>query len=168
MGRKSVKENKNIYQQAREDMGLTRAQASELTGGLSESQIEKIESGKTRPQPEDVLLMAEAYKNPYLCNYYCVKECAIGESYVPEVDTKELPQIVLETLAALNSATGQKDRLIEISADGELSEDEIEDFVKIQKQLQSISTSFQALNLWVEKTVATGKVDERLLELTRE
>ena len=164
MGRKSVKENKSIYQQAREEMGLTRAQASELTGGLSESQIEKIESGKTRPQPEDVLLMAEAYKNPYLCNYYCAKECAIGESYVPEVDTKELPQIVLETLAALNSVTSQKDRLIEISADGELSEDEIEDFVKIQKQLQNISTSFQALNLWVEKTVATGKVDERLVE----
>lgn len=167
MGRKSVKENKSIYQQAREEMGLTRAQASELTGGLSESQIEKIESGKTRPQPEDVLLMAEAYKNPYLCNNYCAKECAIGESYVPALDTKELPQIVLETLAALNAATGQKDRLIEISADGELSDDEVEDFVKIQKQLQSISVSFQALNLWVEKTVATGKVDEKLLEMMK-
>ena len=167
MGKKSIKENKNVYQLAREAMDYTRDKAAEEMGYVSSDRIEKIESEKTRPQPEDVILMAEAYKNPYLCNYYCAKECAIGASYIPALDTKELPQIVLETLAALNSATEQKDRLIEISADGELSDDEIEDFVKIQKQLQNISTSLQALNLWVEKTVATGKVDERLLELMK-
>ena len=47
MGKKSTKENKNMYFQCREAAGLTRAQASELLGFISESRIEKIESEKT-------------------------------------------------------------------------------------------------------------------------
>jgi putative ABC transport system permease protein len=42
MGKKSVKENKNIYFQSREEAGLTRAQASELMDFISESRIEKM------------------------------------------------------------------------------------------------------------------------------
>ena len=70
MGRASTKANKNIYQQCREKQRLTRAQASELMSFLSESQIERIEYGKIQPHPEDVLAMADAYKNAGLCNYY--------------------------------------------------------------------------------------------------
>ena len=45
MGKKSIKENKNIYFQSREEAGLTRAQASEAMEYVSESRIEKIENG---------------------------------------------------------------------------------------------------------------------------
>ena len=45
MGRRSTKENKNIYFTTREEAGLTRAQASELMEYVSESRIEKIENG---------------------------------------------------------------------------------------------------------------------------
>ena len=37
MGKKSVKENKNIYFTSREEAGLTRAQASELIGTISDT-----------------------------------------------------------------------------------------------------------------------------------
>ena len=168
MGRKSTKENKNIYQQAREDRGLSRAQASELLQGLSESQIEKVESGKTQAQPEDVLMMASAYKRPDLCNYYCANECPIGKKYVPEIEIKDLPQIVLEVLAALNSMNAKKDRFIEISADGRLDDHEMEDFIAIQQQLKQISISFDALTLWVDNTVASGEIDEDLLNALKE
>ena len=43
MGRKSTKENKNIYQRCREEQGLTREKASEKMIGVSASRIEKIE-----------------------------------------------------------------------------------------------------------------------------
>ena len=90
MPRKSVKADKSLYQVVREEeLGLTRAQASELLGGLSESQIEKIENGKTPATPDDVMLMAKAYKKPELCNHYCSKVCPIGRKYVPEVKAKE-------------------------------------------------------------------------------
>ncbi len=64
MGKKSIKENKNIYFESREAAGLTRAQASEIMGTVSESRLEKVETGKTAIYPEDVVDMARAYKRP--------------------------------------------------------------------------------------------------------
>lgn len=149
MGKKSTKENKNIYFQSRENAGLTRAQASERIGCISESKIEKIENGTTPPQPEDVVLMAEAYKNPRLCNYYCSHECRIGQEYVPEVEIKGLPEIALGLLSSLNALDKCKERLIEITEDGEITSDEYADFKKIQDQLEKISVTVESLKMWV-------------------
>lgn len=44
--------------------------------------------------------MAEKYKRPSLCNYYCSRQCPIGQQYVPEIEIKELSSIVLEMLAS--------------------------------------------------------------------
>ena len=44
MGRKSTKENKNVYQTSRESLGLTRESAAEKLEFLSADRIEKIES----------------------------------------------------------------------------------------------------------------------------
>ena len=63
MGKASVKENKNRYFQAREDLELTRAEASERLGVISEDRLEKIENERIAPQPYDVLAMAKAYDN---------------------------------------------------------------------------------------------------------
>ena len=131
MGKKSVKEDKSIYQLAREEADMTRAEASEAMDFVSESRIEKYESGRSPVQPEEVLAMARAYKKPGLCNYYCSHECPIGQEYVPEVEVKELAQIVLKTLSSMNSLEKAKDRLIEITADGEISDDELMDFARI-------------------------------------
>lgn len=42
MGRTSTKENKNSYQLAREELGLTREKASELLETIAPERIEKI------------------------------------------------------------------------------------------------------------------------------
>jgi transcriptional regulator with XRE-family HTH domain len=166
MGKKSIKENKNIYFESREAAGLTRAQASELIGTISESRIEKLETGKTAIYPEDVVDMALAYKKPELCNYYCTHECRIGQSSVPEVSPKlnTLSEIVLGMLSALNSLDRQKDRLIDITADGEITEDELPDFVSIQKQLDQIDLTVEALKIWIANTIADGKIDKAKLD----
>ena len=54
MGKKSTKENKNIYQTSREEAGLTREKASELMEFVSADRIEKIESEKSAPHPEEI------------------------------------------------------------------------------------------------------------------
>lgn len=164
MGRKSIKEDKSIYFKAREDAGLTRAQASELIGTMSESRLEKIETGKTSIYPEDVVDLAKAYKRQDLCNYYCTHECRIGQETVPEVKVASLPEIVLGMLSALNSLNNQKDRLIDITADGVISDDEIKDFVAIQKQLDQIDSTVESLKLWVSSMIADGKIDKNKLE----
>ena len=158
MGRKSTKENKNIYQTSREDAGLTREAAAEQFDFISSDRIEKIESEKSLPHPEEILAMADCYKNPSLCNYYCSHECPIGQEYVPEVTFKELSQITLEMLASLNALEKEKNRLIEITVDGVISQDELRDFEKIQKQLAQISLTIDSLQLWVQKAIADGKI----------
>ncbi len=161
MGRKSTKENKNIYQISRESMELTRDGASELLEFISADRIEKIESEKSIPHPDEILAMADCYKNPSLCNYYCSHECPIGQEYVPEVKIKELSQITLELLASLNSLEKEKTRLIEITVDGVISDDEMKDFEKIQEQLSEISLVIDTLQLWVQKAIADGKISEK-------
>lgn len=164
MGKKSTRENKNIYFECREDAGLTRAQACELMDFISESKLEKIETSKTAIQPEDVVAMADAYKHPELCNYYCKHECKIGETAIPEVQISSLSEIVLGMLSSLNSLERQKERLIDITADGIISDDELPDFVKIQQQLDNIATTVASLKLWVSKTIAEGKIDKEKLD----
>ncbi len=164
MGKKSIKKDKNVFFEAREEEGLTRAQACDRLQTISESRLEKLETGKTTIQPEDVVEMAEAYNRPDLCNYYCTHECRIGQDNVPEVKMSSLSEIVLGMLSALNSLNKQKDRLIDITADGEISDDEIPDFVKIQKQLEQIDLTVESLKLWVASTIAEGKLNGDALD----
>ena len=158
MGRNSTKENKNIYQTSREDAGFTREAAAEALEFISSDRIEKIESEKSLPHPDEILAMADCYKNPTLCNYYCSHECPIGQEYVPEIKLKDLSQITLEMLASLNTLEKEKNRLIEITVDGVISDDEKEDFERIQNQLAQISIAVDSLQLWVQKAVADGKI----------
>lgn len=168
MGRKSTKANKNIYQLSREERNYTREAASAKLGFISEDRIEKIENEKTLPHPEEVLAMADCYKNPSLCNYFCSQTCPIGMKYVPEIHSKELSQITLEMLATLNKLTKEKERLIEITVDGELSEDEIPDFLKIKEELTKMALAIDSLNLWLEKTISDGKIDKESLDSTKQ
>lgn len=159
MGRASTKENKNKYQLIREELGLSREKASELLVTIMPERIEKIESEKSLPHPDEVLLMSEKYKRPSLCNHYCSTQCPIGQQYVPEIEIKELSSIVLEMLASLNSVNKKKERLIEITADGKIEADEIDDFIYIQDELERISITVETLQLWAERMLANGVID---------
>lgn len=165
MARVSTKANKNIYQLTREELKLSREAAGELLESIPPDRIEKIENERSLPHPEEVLVLAEKYKQPGLCNYYCANQCPIGQQYVPEVKIKGLSQIVLEMLASLNAMNKQKERLIEITADGQISEDEIEDFIFIQEELERISITVETLQLWSEQMLATGVIDAERYQL---
>lgn len=157
MGKKSIKENKNVYQLAREEAGMTRLQASDALVFMSDSRIEKIESEKCEPHPDEILAMANAYKKPSLCNYYCSNECPIGQNTVPELKEKGLAQITLEMLSTINILSKQKDRLIEITVDGEISDDEMKDFLVIKSELDKMTVSIESLKLWIDQMIAEGK-----------
>lgn len=140
-------------------MGLTRDKASELLESIPPERIEKIENERSEPHPEEVLIMADKYKAPELCNYYCSNQCPIGQQYVPEVKIQDLSQIILKMLASLNSVQDNQRRLIEITADGIIDEDEIADFVDIQDELEKISITVETLQLWSEQMLANGSID---------
>ena len=97
-----------------------------------------------------------------------MRKCRIGTAkfftlllllYHTLVKIKALSQIVLEMLASLNAMNKQKERLIEITADGQISGDEIEDFIFIQQELERISITVETLQLWSEQMLANGVID---------
>ena len=131
---------------------------------ISPERIEKIENERSLPHPDEVLTMADKYKQPGLCNYYCANQCPIGQEYVPEVKIKDLSQIILEMLASLNSMNRRKERLIEITADGVIRDDELEDFIYIREELERISIAVETLQLWSERMLATGAINAEQYE----
>ena len=168
MGKHSVRENKTIYQRYREEQGLTREKASEQMEGMSSSRIEKIEYEMQEPTPYDIVQMAECYKRPDLCNYYCSHRCEIGAKYVPEIEVSELANIILETIGSLNEISPLTSRLIQIARDGQITDDEIKDFALISKKLDQVSLAIDALNLWVDKTASENNLNLELLQAEKE
>ena len=158
----------DIYHVSREETGMSREKASEAMGFVSPERIEKIESEKSLPHPDEVLAMSKCYKKAQLCNYYCSHDCPIGIEYIPEIQLKDLSQIVLEMLATLNSINDDKNRLIEISADSEVTEDEFVDFISIQDKLNKISCTADSLQLWIKNMIAEGKIDETKLNSVKQ
>ncbi len=152
-----------IYKEIRKKHELTRDDVCDraMVAGrpLQPERLVRIENGKFDITPDEVMLLAEIYGEPTLCNYYCSKECPIGEKYVPEIKVKDLSQIVLEMLSSLNSMKKSQERLIEISADGVIDDEEINDFVFIQKELERISITVETLQLWVEQMLSDGKIN---------
>ena len=161
MGKASVKKNKSVYQLAREELGLSRAEATlykpndpDFPGmsGVTEHRLEKIENDKVTVQPDDVVAMAKRYNKPELRNHYCCYECAIGKIDAPKVTYRGgIHEILVDMTVALNNINHDKVRLMEILRDGVITADEQEDFDKIYKELEEVSMTVEALQLWCEK-----------------
>lgn len=164
MPRVSIKENKNLYFQKREALGLTREAAGNLLEAIPPERIEKIENERVVPHPEEVLIIAEKYKSPEICNYYCSNQCPVGQQYVPEIKVKDLSQIVLEMVSSLNATHKSQERLIDIAADCQINNDEIDDFIAIRKDLEKISIAVETLQLWTEQMLENGSIDRKAYE----
>ncbi len=158
----------SIYKQLRKSLKLSRDdvcnKATDIGMPIQPERLERIENGKFEIHPEEVMLLAAIYGEPSLCNAYCSRECPIGQKYVPPIEVKELPQTVLETLASLNALKDNQELFIKIAADGKIDDNEIKDFVAIQRELEKISLSVEALQFWVEEMISQGKINKSLYE----
>lgn len=128
----------------------SREKAAELCG-LSAPQMARYELGMANIPPESVCMMADLYNAPELRSYYCHHQCPIGAIDVSPVYSMQLEGITLNILAEMNMLNKIKDRLIEIAADGQITEDEEEDFNKILDNLDGISQRAQELKIYAEK-----------------
>lgn len=155
-----MKDNKTIYYHCRKAMEWTRDEACAHLDTISVDRLERIENSKSYPSPAEVKEMARVYKANHLCNYFCTHDCEIGKDYIPEIKIKDLSQIVLETLASLNTIDEKKKRLIEITVDGKISGDELKDFILIKHELDKVSMTIDSLKLWTEQMKSNGSIDE--------
>lgn len=98
MARVSTKENKNMYWQAREAMGLSREAASEVLETIPPERIERIENEKFLPHPDEVLLMAERYKAPMLVTIIALSSVPLEESMFPKSKSRICPRLFWKCL----------------------------------------------------------------------
>ncbi len=152
-----AQKEKNIYRERREAAELTREAAAEKLIFISEDRLERIENERSAPHPDEVLAMAEQYKNPALCNYFCANECPLGKDRVQEIELKDLSQITLEMLATINALSKEKERLVEITVDGNISSEEMQDFMNIRENLEKMSQAIDSLKLWMDHAEAQAE-----------
>lgn len=165
MGRKSIKENKNIYQEARDALGWSRERAAdeiaEIENGrynyLDKYRLLKIEEETVKITPEDIVALSKTYNKPELRNYYCCHQCDIGQIDAPEVIYKDnVHEILVNMSVSLESVNSKKMRLMEILADGKVDKTEMADLNKILEELEKISMTVEAIQLWCEKMKLLG------------
>lgn len=160
MGRRSVRENKNVYQLSREAAGLTREAAEERLAFISADRIERIESGRSSPHPDEVLAMERGYNDASLSNRFCTHECPIGMKYVTSAELEDLPRLTVRLLSALRAMEEEKGELIDISADGRVSRLERERFDTILAKLTELDRSIRGMRIWLEHALLNGGMDE--------
>ena len=159
MPRRSVKENKTVYQLSRENAGLSREAAAERLTFVSSDRIERIENGRSAPHPDEVLAMEDGYCDPTLANYYCTHECPIGMKYVTEAELKSLPELTVGLLSALHAMEGERDGLIDISVDGRVDGPERSRFDSILEKLNTLDRAIREMRIWIEHAQKSGKLE---------
>ena len=159
MGRGPTNENTNMYFQARKKAAIynerlwSREGAAEMLG-ISVSTLADYELGNTKVVPVDkVVLMADLYKRPELITGYCMRECPVHGFLPLATEEKSLEGTTLRLLQNFNdtSLRNMRDNLIEITADGEITEDEVPTLKQIIEQLENMAEVISEMKITGEK-----------------
>jgi hypothetical protein len=129
MPRQATKAVGNRYYEARmraakyNERLLTRAGAIEVLPGVTEDCLKKYELDISRPPNIVVALMADAYNEPELRQWYCVNECPLGK------DCREIPEMPAErALIRLQNSVYEMEQIIRqislLMEDGELNDED--------------------------------------------
>nr|DAI55842.1 MAG TPA: regulatory protein [Caudoviricetes sp.] len=161
MGIGGTKDNQNVYFRARKEAAeynealSSREKAAELLG-ISSSTLADYELGITKFVPVDkVVLMSDLYNRPELRTGYCKHECPIGKNFSIATRINGIEGIALRIIREFNSdkIKGIKEMLVDIAADGVISEDEKPVLKEILEQLDQLSLAISELKLAGEKAL---------------
>lgn len=119
-----LNKEKNIYQAAREETGLTQEKSAELLN-ISVDSLRAYE-GEKRIPPDDVILqMIEIYKVDYLAYQHMKYKSEVGNKYLPNIEIVSLPIAVIKLQKSVLELNKLTESLLAISEDGKISDDEI-------------------------------------------
>ena len=137
---------------------LTRAGTIDFLPGVTEDSLKKYELDITRPPNIVVALMADAYNEPELRQWYCANECPLGK------DCREIPEMPAErALIRLLNASGEMEQTIrQLSAlmeDGKLSEDERATVPELREKLLEFRRRADENLAVLERAAKIGKFE---------
>lgn len=158
MSKYATKAAGNMFCQARYEASKINDRLSSREGaaeelGIDRTRIARIELGSIIPYPEEVLLMADIYKAPEVRGNYCRELCPLGKG-MPKIEShQDLDRIALRALYSFRKINEAKELLLDITADGVITEDEKPDLEKIINTLNEVNEVTQNLKNWIEKSL---------------
>lgn len=158
MGRRPTKAADNPFCKARLDAAkrdnrlFSKEGAAELLG-VSVSTLSDYELGNTKVIPPDMIgRMARLYDAPELENYYCTEMCPLGYG-MQKVTVENLDRISLKALDSFRRVERTAGFLLDITADGVITEDEKPALNKVLEHLDELMAVAQELKIWVKKNL---------------
>lgn len=162
MSRQVTKAAGNRYCQARlraaeyNEKLLTRGGAVELLPGVTEDSLKKYELDITKPPNIVVALMADAYNEPELRQWYCVHECPLGK------DCREIPEMPAErALIRLQNSVYEMEKLTRqislLMENGEIEEEAQETIPILRNRLLEFRRRADENLAVLERATKTGK-----------
>lgn len=164
MGREATKASGNPWFEARkkaamyDDRLCSREGAAEKLG-MSVSAVADAELGLSKCMPVDkAVLMADLYKAPHLLNYYCLNECPIGCRLSLSDQVLGIDRVTVKLLRDLkvDRLSEVKDTLLEIAADGQITDDEKPAFKDVLDYLDSVAKTVSELKIIGEMVLEGG------------
>lgn len=170
MGRDAIKAAENPYFRCRREAAkyndrlYSREGAAELLG-VSVSSLADYELGITKVIPVDkVVLMAELYNAPELKIRYCSHDCPIGRNLpMPSASLTSVERTALRLLRSLkdSSVDDVKETLIDITADGVISDHEVVELEEVMEYLNELIVAAGELKLIGSKILGGKHNDDR-------
>lgn len=153
----AAKTASNVFYMARLEASRHNEQLSSREGAadimsIDRGRLYRIESGIANPYPEEIHLMADLYNAPELENHYCTNICPLGCG-MPKVEVSDLDRISLRALSTFRKIGETRELLLDITADGIISEDEKGDLDRVLKNLEELEQITQSLKVWVKKNL---------------
>ncbi len=153
----AAKTSSNVFYKARCKAAVHNEQLSSREGAadimsIDRGRLYRIESGIANPYSEEIHLMSDLYGAPELENYYCTNMCPLG-CEMPKVNVEELDRITLRALSSLRNVENVKDILLDITADGVISEEEKPDLKVVLENLEELEQISQSFRIWVKKNM---------------
>lgn len=140
------------YEAAKYNERLSSREGAAEELGIDRTRLARIELGSTVPYQEEVLLMADCYKTPELKGNYCREMCPLGKN-MPKIENEGLDRISLRMLSSLKKINEVKESLLDITADGIITEDEKPELKKIIQTLDEMHEIAENLKNWAEKNL---------------
>lgn len=158
MGRKASKATDNVYYIARnkaaqDDPIYTSREKAALKLGIERSRLARIELDQIEPYAEEVEIMSTAYNAPHLCTDYCNNICPIGiQRLLDQVEAAEpdsIERLVLRFLSSTQTMESISKILVNITQDGKIDKNEIQDLQDVFNAMDSVSDNIDAIKCWV-------------------
>lgn len=129
-----------IFKNARNTAGLTQERWAESLG-VSVDAVQNYEYGRNFPTEETVLLMADLSGYKILPYQYMSMKSRIGGELLPDLsEAISLPKAVLNLMLALDDLQRSViPKLMQMAADGRITEEEIPSFERCMTQLHDLA-----------------------------